>query len=327
MRAAARIVAEADGDGGTRLAVLHGEPPLLPRRTGSWLVTPETARSRKTAQPVDTSMRGRQSSDRRGVTVHLVGGAAGPLCGDDLRIDVEVGPDAWLDLRSVAASLALPGRAGLPPSRLVVRAAVEAGGMLRWQPEPVVAVAGCRHETITEVTVAAGGRLIWRDDLVCGRFREPAGDLRADLTVRYAGAMLYRHELAIGPSAPGWSGVAILGRNPPAPARERTASGDGPGDGRATGTVVLAGTRLADPAILGGNAALMPLAGPGVVATAVGADSRQVRAALDPVCDRAAAEAWPGPAGTSPLPHAPAMETGRPRRSNDDRDPTGTGSR
>jgi urease accessory protein len=52
MRAFARIVAEADGRGGTRLTALRGESPLLPRRTG--------ARA------------------GAGVTVHLVGGAAGP---------------------------------------------------------------------------------------------------------------------------------------------------------------------------------------------------------------------------------------------------------
>jgi urease accessory protein len=35
----------------------------------------------------------------------------------------------------------------------------------------------------------------------------------------------------------------------------------------------------------------MPLAGPGVLATAVGDDIRQVRAALDPLCATRAAEA------------------------------------
>ncbi len=60
MRAVARIVAVADG-GTTRLAVLRGEVPLLPRRT---------------------------LSPGPGMTVHLVGGAAGPLGGDDLRDDI-----------------------------------------------------------------------------------------------------------------------------------------------------------------------------------------------------------------------------------------------
>ena len=73
MRAEARIVAESDRRGGTRLAVLRGESPLLLRRTG-----PRTGGA---------------------VTVHLVGGAAGPLRGDDLRLDIEVGPGARLARR------------------------------------------------------------------------------------------------------------------------------------------------------------------------------------------------------------------------------------
>lgn len=293
MRASARVVAETDGRGGTRLAVLRGESPLLLRRTGP---------------------------RRDGVTVHLVGGAAGPLRGDDLRLDVEVGPGARLEVRSVAATLALPGRAGSPPSRLAVHATVGAGAFLRWWPEPLIAAAGCDHRAVTRVDVAAGGRLVWRDDLVCGRHGEAAGDVRMDTTIRYAGTMLYRHDLAVGPGAPGWAGAAVLG------------------GGRAAGSVVLAGPELADPnsgraadsavpagsepgggqasvpAVpdlvaaparfrAGGDAAIMSLAGPGVLATAVGVDIRQVRAALDPMGEDAG-EAEGGPAGPPSMPYA-----------------------
>ncbi|MEU7907326.1 urease accessory protein UreD [Actinoplanes sp. NPDC049118] len=240
MRAEARIVAEADGRGGTRLAVLRGEAPLLPRRTGP--------------------------RDDGEVTVHLVGGAAGPLRGDDLRLDVEVGPGARLELRSVAAQLALPGRPGAPPSRLEIRASVAAGAALRWLPEPLIAATGCHHLAVTLVEVEAGGSLLWRDDLVCGRHDEPSGDVRADMTVRYAGSTLYRHELSVGPEAPGWSGAAVLG------------------GGRAVGALILAGPALPAPEVLGDAAVLMPLAGPGMFAGAVGADIREVRAALDPLC-------------------------------------------
>ncbi|MEV4706979.1 urease accessory protein UreD [Actinoplanes sp. NPDC049316] len=238
MRAAAAIVAEADGRGGTRLAVLRGESPLLLRGTGPY-------------------------------TVHLVGGAAGPLRGDDLRLSVEVGPGARLSVHSVAAQLALPGRPGLPPSRLAVTASVAAGGALQWRPEPLIAASGCHHLAVTDVTVADGGSLLWRDDLVCGRHAEEPGDVRSDLTVRYAGTTLYRHELTVGPGAAGWSGAAVLG------------------GGRAVGTLVLAGPSLPAPARLGGDAVLMPLAGPGMLATAVGRDIRDVRTALDPVGDYA----------------------------------------
>jgi urease accessory protein len=234
MRATARIVAEAKA-GTTRLVVLRGESPLLMRRTG----------------PAGST------------TVHLVGGAAGPLRGDDLRLEIEVGPDADLEIRSVAATLLLPGRPA-PPSRLVIRATVE--GSLRWRPEPTIAAAGCDHHAVTEVDVAAGGTLLWRDDLVCGRHNEPSGAVRADTTIRYAGRTLYRHCLTVGPDAPGWSGAAVLG------------------DGRATGAVITAGGEGPEPHLPAGTAAVMRLAGPGRLATAVGGDIREVRAALDPLC-------------------------------------------
>jgi urease accessory protein len=241
MRAEARIVAEDDGRGGTRLAVLRGESPLLLRRTGP-----------------------RTGDD---LTVHLVGGAAGPLRGDDLRLDVEVGPGARLTIRSVAAQLALPGRPGTPASRLAIRATVGAGATLRWLPEPLIAAAGCDHRQLTEVEVAAGGTLVWRDDLVCGRHAEQSGDVHTDLSIRYAGSTLHRHELTVGPRAPGWSGAAVLGA------------------GRAVGSLVLAGPDLPAAGLLGGDAAVMPLAGPGMLASAVGQDIRQVRTALDPLSE------------------------------------------
>jgi urease accessory protein len=149
---------------------------------------------------------------------------------------------------------------------------VAAGATLRWLPEPLIAGAGCHHESVIDVRVAAGGTLLWRDDLVCGRHNEPSGDVRTDVTIRYGGTTLYRHELAVGPSAPGWAGPAVLGSAGPPP------------PGRAIGSVVLVGADLPPSALLGGDAAIMPLAGPGMLATAIGADIRVVRAALDPFC-------------------------------------------
>ncbi len=237
MRADARIVAETDGRGGTRAVVLRGESPLLLRRTGP------------------------RGGD---LTVHLVGGAAGPLRGDELRLDIEAGPGVRLDVRSVAAQLALPGTPGRPPSRLTIRATVAAGAALRWWPEPLIAAAGCDHETVTEVDVADGGTLIWRDDLVCGRHDEGSGDVRTRTTIRYAGTTLHRHDLSAGPAAPGWSGPAVLG------------------GGRAVGTLVVAGPDRPPPGLVDGGA-VMALAGPGALATAVAADIRQIRRVLDPL--------------------------------------------
>jgi urease accessory protein len=207
-----------------------------------------------------------------------VGGAAGPLRGDELRLEISVGAGAHLTVRSVAAQLALPGRPGLPPSRLEIRAMVAAGGTLRWLPEPLIAAAGCDHHTVTEVTAAAGATLLWRDDLVCGRHAEDSGNVRTTTTIRYADRTLYRHDLSVGPAAPGWDGPAVLG------------------DGRATGTLIAAPPEALPAVPAGPHAAVMRLAGPGVVVTAVGTDIRQVSAALDPLCADPAPIPTPVPA-------------------------------
>jgi urease accessory protein len=244
MRAAARIVAVAGegAGGGTRLAVLRSEPPLLLRRTGP-------------------------------AQVHLVGGAAGPLGGDDLRLDIEVGAGASLCLRTVAASIALPNRAG-DRSRMEIHATVETGGRLCWLPEPLIAAAGCRHVTTSTVEPAAGAALRWRDELVCGRHGEPSGDVRLGTAVHLDGRPLYQHELAVGPSAPGWSGAAVLG-----------------GAG-AVGSVLLVDPEWTEhgppPArVLGESAALMPLAGPAALAVATGPDLPAVRGILDAAAAKA----------------------------------------
>lgn len=235
MRAAARVVAEADR-AGTRLTVLHSDVPVVLRRTG-----PEQ--------------------------VHLVGGAAGPLGGDAARLTVEVGPGAALCLRTVAASVALPGQNGAE-SRLTVRASVAAGGRLAWLPEPLVAAAGCRHEVRCAVTLAEDALLLWRDELVFGRAGEGPGDAAVETVVTRAGRPLLHHRLAVGPSAPGWNGPAVLG------------------GAKATGSLLVvepAWTAPPPPRVLGPNAAVLPLAGPAVLATVVAADASQVRRCLDGV--------------------------------------------
>jgi urease accessory protein len=237
MQAHARIVAEVDDRGGTRLARLRSEAPLLLRQTGT---------------------------DRGFVTVHLVGGAAGPLGGDDLRLDIEVRPGAMLCLRSVAASVALPGRCGAS-SQVTVCVTVAAGGALHWLPEQTVAAAGCRHRTVAVVEVENGGSLLWRDELICGRHHEEPGDATVATSVRYAGRPLLRQTLAVGPDADGWDGPAVLGA------------------ARAAGSLlhVQPDTPPAAPCLLGPTAVRMPLAGPASLVSATAPDAHTLRGYLN----------------------------------------------
>jgi urease accessory protein len=243
MRAHAELVAEPDGRGGTRLARLRGEAPLLLRQT-----------------PTHPG-----SGTPRAATVHLVGGAASPLGGDELHLSIEVRPGAALRLHTVAASVALPGPGGTP-SRSVVTARVGGGAALWYLPEQLVAGAGCRHEAVSTVELEEGAALVWRDELVCGRHAEAPGAASVSLHATYAGRALLRQCLTVGPGTPGWSGAGVLG------------------DARATGSLlhIDATCPHRQPQVIAGTAVRVPLAGPGCLITATAADTHRLRDYLTP---------------------------------------------
>jgi urease accessory protein len=231
--ARARIIAEADGMGGTRMTVLRSAVPIVLRQT------PEA--------------------------VWIVGGAAGPLGGDDLGIDVEVGPGAALTVRTAAAAVVLPGPSGLP-SRFCVAATVGAGGTLRWLPEQVVAASGCMHRADARIRLGQGSRLVWREELVLGRHGEGPGSCRSRLRIDLPGAPLLRQEVRVGPDAPGWEGAAV-----------------------AAGAQAIGSLVLVDPlwekdavpsVVLGPTAVALPLNGPAAQVTALAPDPLTLRNVL-----------------------------------------------
>lgn len=263
MRARARLRVGLDSGGTARVTELRSATPVLIRRTGG---------------------------SGNIVEVHLVGGAGGPLAGDDLGLDIAVGAGAVLVVGSVAATVALPGR-GAGPSTFTVRAEVGAGGELAFLPEPTIVARGARHRLISRITLAAGARLRYREEILLGRFGEPGGSLTtslhvdveasadADASADATGAgsgntgagsgrrgALLRQELRLGPEVPGVHGPAVLA------------------GARAVGSVLLAGPltgldALASP--VGEGVALMPLRGPGVLVSALADDGLTLRRRLD----------------------------------------------
>ncbi|KAF4410483.1 urease accessory protein UreD [Streptomyces lycii] len=256
VRATARIRAAADGRGGTALPVLEGDGPLAPRRVRGG---PRTAR------------------------VCLVGAMSVPLNGDRLRLDAEAGDGAALEVRSAAATVALPGRYDAPAAYDVHLTAGRGAG-LRWLPEPVISVAGSVLRLTTRVDADPSARVVLREEQVLGRAGEGPGRLTARLTVRVGGRPLLDQETDYGPGAsPGWDGPAVLGGH--------RAAGQllllGPERAGRPGTVLLFGSD--DPGE--GQAVLTPLAGSGALVTAVAPDALRLRRLLD-----AAAEAAGPPA-------------------------------
>ncbi|WP_407671471.1 urease accessory protein UreD [Parafrankia elaeagni] len=248
MRARARLRVGLDSGGTARVTELRSATPVLIRRTGG---------------------------SGNVVEIHLVGGAGGPLAGDDLGLDIAVGAGAVLVVGSVAATVALPGR-GAGPSTFTVRAEVGAGGELAFLPEPTIVARGARHRLISRITLAAGARLRYREEILLGRFGEPGGnlttslhvdvDVPADATGPGRRRALLRQELRLGPEVPGVHGPAVLA------------------GARAVGSVLLAGPltgldALASP--VGNGVALMPLSGPGVLVSALADDGLTLRRRLD----------------------------------------------
>jgi urease accessory protein len=184
--ATARIVAERGADGATRLPVLASQVPLVLRRT------PEA--------------------------VYLVGGAAGPLGGDSLRLCVDVGAGAMLRIRSAAASIALPSTLDGPSalgdasaeSVLRVDATVGAGGCLEFMPEPVVVADGARHRVEFCISLAADARLVLREEIILGRHGERGGACVCRLLVDLGCAPLLRQEVAVSGTDEVSLGPAVL---------------------------------------------------------------------------------------------------------------------
>lgn len=190
--------------------------------------------------------------------VYLVGAAAGPLGGDDLELDITVREGASLAIRSAATALALPGDG---ESRMTVRARVGAGGHLDYAPEPTVAAAGCRHRADAVIELAEGATLRWYEELVLGRHGEAPGRHTSRFDVTAGGAALLRHELRLDDPEV-FGSRAVLG-----------------GAG-AVGSVLLVGPGTPREARTGDGTAVLPLAGPGVLITAVAAHSAELRRRL-----------------------------------------------
>ncbi|MFF8731501.1 urease accessory protein UreD [Streptomyces sp. NPDC015171] len=204
--------------------------------------------------------------------VMVVGAMSGPLGGDRFTLAARVAQGARLHVGSAAATLALPGQAK-GEARYDVRLDVADGGELHWLPEQLISVDGSELYLATRAELGAGARLVLREEQVLGRAGERSGRLTSRLTVRIAGRTVLDQELACGPGAPGgWDGPAVLAGH------------------RAVGQLVFVRPEFAQSPLqaqpLGEYAALVPLAGPAALVTAVAPDALRLRRLLDEVLTR-----------------------------------------
>jgi urease accessory protein len=230
LTARAAVATRADSAGRTRVTVLRSDGPLALRETP--------------------------------LGVYLVGTAAGPLGGDDLTLDIDVGPGTCLVIRSAAGMLLLPGPHG-GVSALRISARIGPGGRLDYAPQPTVAAAGCDHRAGAQIELAAGATLRWREEMVLGRHGEPSGQCTSRLDVTVAGVPAYRGELTMGHPETDHSSAVL----------------DGAG---AVGSVLLVDAARPPPsAAVHDGLAVLPLAGPGAAVTATARDAMILARRLD----------------------------------------------
>jgi urease accessory protein len=199
--------------------------------------------------------------------VALTAGAAGPVGGDELDLTIEVGAGSSLVLSEISPTLLLPGPHG-EQSRTRIRIHVATGGTLIWLPEPMIAARGCDHLNDVAVDLAQGARFLMREEVLLGRHGEPGGQVTQRIRIRLQGRPLYRQDLRIG--TPNAATPVVLGNH------------------RAVGSTVVvdpgwveqppAGHRLGGGS--DGAAAVLPLAGPAALVTALAGDNLQLRSHL-----------------------------------------------
>jgi urease accessory protein len=236
VRARARVVIERDVTGRCVVRELRSQPPLT--------LIPQ---------------RGAVAVGSDAVTVHLLSSATTPLGGDDVTLDVLVGPGAALVLTGVAATLALPGVRGR--SMLAVRAEVSDGASLQYLPEPTVLTRRAAHDATLDARLGDRARLRCREVLVGGRSGEACGSFRGRIRVADGAGPLLVQDLELGDPALHASPAHLAGH-------------------RVVATEVLAWGADPAEAVCGPGAALwslVPLARRGALATAVGPDAVSVR--------------------------------------------------
>ncbi len=127
------------------------------------------------------------------VQVALVARIALLLAGDDVRIDLRLGPGLSLEVIETAGTVAYDMRGGKASWHL--HADVGAGSSLVWSGKPLVVSAGADVERRTDLTLAEGAVALVRESVVLGRSGEVGGDLRTSTYVDLGGQPLLCEEL------------------------------------------------------------------------------------------------------------------------------------
>ncbi len=135
----------------------------------------------------------------------LVGTAAGPLAGDELRLSVDVAAEARAELVAAGASIAQGGA-----SRMATSVRLGEGAQLQADPGALIVSAGARVDVELSIEVEQRSTLVWRELVVLGRTGEAAGLATIRWDVTRCGVPLLRQLVDLAdPELANWPGTVL----------------------------------------------------------------------------------------------------------------------
>jgi urease accessory protein len=150
-----------------------------------------------------------------GVLVHLHNVSGGVLAGDQLSLDLDVGPGAEAQVTSTGATRLYRHRASAADSEQRVSISVGEGALLEYLPDAVIPFSGSRHSQRTAITLAPGATLFWWEVLAPGRLasgeRFAFERLQVESSVRVAGRLAFREDFELAPRERSLSSTARMG--------------------------------------------------------------------------------------------------------------------
>ncbi len=137
--------------------------------------------------------------------VALVGQTALLLGGDEVGLDIEVGPGATLELSDIAGTVAYHGRGRAASWRTSIRLGL--GARFSYAGEPLILSDGSEVSRSLTVDLAEAATARLRETLVFGRAGEVGGRLDAQTLLRREGEEFCRERLALDPVLRGRPGM------------------------------------------------------------------------------------------------------------------------
>lgn len=105
-----------------------------------------------------------------GTLLHLHNLSGGVLGGDQLAVEIDVGPSARVQLTTTGATRIYRSRSeDTEPARQHCTVRIQAGGLLEYLPDQLIPFAGSRYQQVTRIEMEQDAGLFWWETIAPGR--------------------------------------------------------------------------------------------------------------------------------------------------------------